>query len=337
MDTQYQDGRFKAKIEEWTPSAGQQIGLGQSHGMVVRVYDHGPADGTDGPPRMILDSEMKHGSAGVFGDSAEARDYADRIEIATLVSARWSETIIHERREACPRRQSEHWAKRDQAKAEAAEANKRAKQHQQDAERLAAEAEAPGVIADVPLRGEGWAIKLSPSLTDGTHETEEWRVLVQQGPDPRPTTRDRRRHGPAVAKAEPSTLVDDVTDETLAKPRGLDPAAAREAYGEDQPKGKRTRKPKPAATLPPPDHVADSAGLPLKKGSRVAFDVMNDGGRYETIAGTVTQILGLDPSGVHRVEIEGERGEPYEALATECTRVPDPDEPTEDWTDPEAA
>jgi hypothetical protein len=54
MTTQYQDGRLKAKIEEWTPSAGQQIALGQSHGMVVRVYDHGPADGQTAAPRLVF-------------------------------------------------------------------------------------------------------------------------------------------------------------------------------------------------------------------------------------------------------------------------------------------
>ena len=120
--TQWDDDRIKAKIEAWEPAQGTQIGLGQSTGVVVRVYDHGPADGRVAKPVLLLSSEVRHGTAGVFGDTAEASDYAARIERALLDRERAVEALIHERRDLLPERQAVHWTARDQAKAEAAEA-----------------------------------------------------------------------------------------------------------------------------------------------------------------------------------------------------------------------
>jgi len=335
MMTQYQDGRLKAKIEEWTPSAGQQIALGQSHGMVVRVYDHGPADGQAQAPRMIFDSEQRHATAGIFGDTAEAADYAGRIEIALLIAARWRETIQHERREACPARQREHWHRRDLAKAEASEANKRAKQHGEDAERLAKEADDPEVQVDVPLRAGGYAVKLGPSLTDGTAETEEWRVLVShEGAPIRPQSRDRRRHGPPAKKAaepdEPSTLVDEALAETAAKRPGRDPAADRAAFdepAEPKSKGRKGRSKAPAL----PDHVPDAAGLPIKIGSKVELeDHRGDG--YTAEVASIDRYDAKIGQWVITVE-DLHSGAPAEVLSRECRRLDPPPEPTEEDPD----
>lgn len=327
MTTQYQDGRLKAKIEEWTPSAGQQIALGQSHGMVVRVYDHGPADGQTTAPRLVFDSEQRHGSAGVFGESDVARSFADRIEAAMIAGARAREAIQHERRVACPGRQGEHWHKRDAAKAEASEANKRAKQHQEDAERLAREADNPDVQTDVPLRGDGWAVKLGPSLTDGTAETDEWRVLVAHGgAETRPQSKGRRRHGPAVTEpAEPNSLVDEVLAETAAKRPGRDPAADRAAFDAPaEPKSKSRR----GRTKPPAVHVPDAAGLPLKIGSKVELqDEHGHGYTAEVIA-----VLGQDPkTDQWRITVEDTTtGVPADVYAGECTRLDLPTEPDDE-------
>jgi hypothetical protein len=332
MTTQYQDGRLKAKIEEWTPSAGQQIALGKSHGMIVRVYDHGPADGQTAAPRLVFDSEQRHGSAGVFGESDVARSFADRIEAAMMVGARWHETIQHERRVACPSRQGEHWQKRDVAKAEAAAANKRAKQHQEDAEQLAREADNPDIQTDVPLRGDGWAVKLGPSLTDGTAETDEWRTLVAHGSaEPRPQSKSRRRHGPAVAgPTEPSSLVDEVLAETAAKRPGRDPEADRAAFdepAEPKSKGRKGRTKAPAV----PDHVPDVMGLPLKIGTKVELqDEHGHGYTAEVIA-----ILGQDPKTEQwRITVEDTAsGVPADVYAGECTRLDPPTEPEDDEDD----
>lgn len=333
MTTQYQDGRLRAKIEEWTPSAGQQIALGQSHGMVVRVYDHGPADGQTAAPRLVFDSEQRHGSAGVFGESDVARSFADRIEAAMMVGARAREVIQHERRVACPSRQGEHWLKRDAAKAEAAAANKRAKQHQEDAEQLAREADNPDVQTDVPLRGDGWAVKLGPSLTDGTAETEEWRVLVAHGgAETRPQSKGRRRHGPAAAEPTgASTLVDEVLAETAAKRPGRDPAADRAAFDEPAEPKSKGRKAKSKAPPPVPEHVPDAAGLPLKIGTLVELQDEH-GHTYEA---TVAEILDQDPkTGDWKITVEDTAsGVPANVYAGECIRVEAPPEPDEDEED----
>ena len=82
--------------------------------------------------------------------------------------------------------------------------------------------------------------------------------------------------------------------------------------------------------------MGDASGLPIGLGSRVQFSVQ-DGDTWTDLEGKITRIGALDPSGAHEVEIEDDGGHPYQALATECTRVPADDEPTEDWPDPEAA
>lgn len=334
--TQWDDDRIKARIEAWEPAQGTQIGLGQSTGVVVRVYDHGPADGRAAKPVLLLSSEVRHGTAGVFGDTAEASDYAARIERALLDRERAVEALIHERRDLLPERQAVHWTARDQAKAEAAEANKRAKAHQADAETLGEEARRPEVTVDCPLRGEGWVVLAAPSLTDGTRETNEPRVLVDTRPSEKATApaRDRRRHGKPVSKGEISTLVDEMIAETEAKRLGRDPAQDREAY-ETVP-GSKARKPprrkgKAADGTPKlPDHVPDAGGLPLRIGSRVEYD----DGAGET-EGEVLRIVGQDHSGHYRVEVQGEDGEVCERLSGELVRIDRGRDPAEDEPEPD--
>lgn len=206
MSTAWDDDRLRAKVEDWTPRAGEQIGLGQQNGMVVRVYDHGPADGRDEDGTMVLCSEVRHGSAGVFGDEEEARAYAERIESALLHLRREQERLSHERRELLPGRQAERWRRRDEAREEAREANARAKAEQAEAERLSREAESPDLTLDCPLRGQGWRIVVEPCLSEGTAEDSEGQVLHDSIQAPASAKRKRAPKSeapdPPPAKAE---------------------------------------------------------------------------------------------------------------------------------------
>ena len=322
MDTTtWDDDRIRATVKERS-SKSPITGLDEV-GWIVQLHDLGPADGRAAKPVLLFDSEGVHGTSGVFHDDQAAQSFADRRLAGELRRQRETEAERHRRKEALSERQRDLWAEEHRQKEIAKAANKAAKAADEQARKLAEEAQDPAIALSCNPAEDGWSLWVAPCWTDGTQDGDP-RQLVIEG----------------SGMLGPRKLAD---DKTPAKPKAgmyplLDQDAAEEIIADaERRKGKRARKSKPAPTLPPPDHVADSAGLPLKKGSRVAFDVQGGDGRYETITGTVTQILGLDASGVHRVEIEGERGEPYEALATECTRVPEPDEPTEDWDDPEAA
>lgn len=314
MTTQWDAERLRAKVESWTPRAGQQIGLGQSTGLVVRVYDHGPADGRQTPGALVFDSEVAHGSAGIFGGSDEARDFADRIEEAILMREQWREDIQHERREGLDAAQGSRFREYDRAKAEAAEATARAKVQQKEIRTLRDEAAAPDVVLDCPLRGEGYRVILSPSLTDGTIEEAEGRTLVNTIPDPKPKTASRRRSGTVIVPA--ATAIDEAIAATeAAKPKG---------------RRKKKKTPEPEEAAPKlPKHVPDAGGLPLRIGSRVDCP-----GHPHIREAEVTKILRQDQDGSFIVEVEDQDGIPTVAASTELVKIEGRDEPDDqDWPD----
>jgi hypothetical protein len=303
MTSQWDDDRIRITIKD-RGNKSLITGLDEV-GYVVQLHDHGPPGERSTRGVLLFDSEAAHGTAGLFGDPTEAREFADRRLAAEFACQRAIEAERHARKEALSERQRDLWAEEKRQKDIAKAANKAAKEADQQARALAQEAESPDIAVSCNPSDDGWSLWVGPCYTDGT-----------QGGDPRQMVLEG--HG----MLGPRKLADDKTPANESKaPRRLPPKLK-------NPKGK------PAA----PQHVPDSAGLPIALGSRVTFLVADGEGVLQESEGTITKIGALDPSGVHMVEIESD-GKPYDALATECTRVQADDMPMDDkhWPDPEAA
>jgi hypothetical protein len=327
MDTQWDDDRIRATVRERS-SKSPITGLDEV-GWIVQLHDLGPADGRSAKPVLVFDSESTHGSAGVFHDDQTAQAFADRRRAAELRCQREIEAERHRRKEELSERQRDLWAEQARQKEIAKEANKAAKAADDLARKLAEEAANPTIAISCNPAEDGWSLWVAPCWTEGTQDGDP-RQLVMEG----------------MGLLGPRKLTDDKAP-AKGKRSGKDPAVAQAFYDReaeqagpqhpaDQPK--RTppkRKAKPAA--PPPEHVAESAGLPIGLGSRVQISVQDGSGGWTDVEGDIVKIGALDPSGVHMVEIEDGNGLPYDALATECTRVATGEEPTEGWDDPEAA
>jgi hypothetical protein len=329
MTSQWDDDRIRITIKD-RGNKSPITGLDEV-GYVVQLHDHGPPGERSVRGVLLFDSESAHGTAGLFGDPTEARAFADRRIAAEFACQRAIEAERHARKEALSERQRDLWSEEKRQKDIAKAANKAAKEADQQARALAQEAESPDIAVSCNPSDDGWSLWVGPCYTDGT-----------QGGDPRQMVLEG--HG----MLGPRKIAD---DKTPAKRQGKDPKAAADYYEseaanagdvhpDDKPKAKRLpplRKGKPAPAAP--QYVPDSAGLPIALGSRVTFLVADGEGVLQESEGSITKIGGLDPSGVHMVEIESD-GKPYDALATECTRVQAEDMPMdEQWPDigPEAA
>lgn len=325
METQWDDDRIRATVKERSTKS-PITGLDEV-GWIVQLHDLGPTGERLTKPFALFDSESTHGSAGVFHDSEAAQAFADRRLVAELRCQREIEAERHRRKDVLSERQREQWAEEKRQKEIAKAANKAAKAADDLARALAAEAENPGIAISCNPAEDGWSLWVAPCWTEGTQDGDP-RQLVMEG----------------MGLLGPRKLTDDKTPSRRA---GKDPADAQAFYDReaeragpvhpaDQPK-RMPPKRKGKAGAPTPEHVADSAGLPIGLGSRVQISVQDGAGGWTEVEGDVVKIGALDKSGVHKVEIEDSSGMPYEVLATECTRCATGEEPTEGWDDPEAA
>lgn len=298
MDTQWDDDRVRATLRERSNTSAI-TGLPEV-GFIVQLHDHGPPGERLTKPVLMFDSESAHGTAGQFGDHAEADAFADRRQAAELRRQREIEVEQRRRKDTLSERLRECWEEERRQKEIAKAASKAAKDADALARQLAEEAESPEISVSCNPTDDGWSLWVAPCWTDGT-----------QDGDPRQLA---------------------IVGSGMLGPRKL------AASDEPKPRKRRGKKPPPRSKPAAPENVADAGGLPIKIGSAVTISVRADGlGGWEDIRGQVTKIGAEDPSGAHEVEIAGEDGRPYSALSTECVRSEDGDEPVDDWPDPEPA
>lgn len=156
-----------------------QLNCMDAVGLVVRLYDRGPADGRLGEPLLLVDSEVAHGGTGIFGSEKEAEQYRDRLRDAHLAAGRAREQLVEERCKGLPDLGHECIAAEALALAEASAARSRAKAATERHKKLTGDARDPQVLVNCQPRGEGWTVQAALCETEG--QTGEPRALASLG------------------------------------------------------------------------------------------------------------------------------------------------------------